>query len=123
MNMKFRQFLEMKFLEWQQQSGGRKTVEDFSDYLGIGRTTLSMWLNRNERVPQGDNIRKLADKLGLEVYDVLGLDRPDPDLHYIQQNWEHLSPEARLSLRKQMENLAIKNETKRAPSKRRTSAP
>jgi len=66
--MKFRQFLELKYLEWQQQSGGRKTVEEFADHLGIGRTTLSMWLNKNERVPQGDNIRKLADKLGLDVY-------------------------------------------------------
>ena len=119
--MTFRQFLEMKFLEWQQRQGGRKTVEEFADHLNIGRTTLSMWLNKNDRVPQGDNIKKLADKLGLEVYDALGLNRPDPDLYAITQNWEHLTPEQRRAYREQIEKKALENDTaKRAPSKRRT---
>lgn len=59
LNMDFRQYLESEYLKWQQQQGGRRTVNEFADYLGVGQSTLSMWWN-DERKPQGDNIRKLA---------------------------------------------------------------
>lgn len=74
--MKFSQFLEMKFLEWQQSQGGRKTVNEFAAYIGVSKSTISTWWNEN-RSPEGENVQKLAKKLGIEVYDVLGLPRPD----------------------------------------------
>lgn len=120
--MDFRQFLEVKYLEWQRESGGRKTVLEFANYLGVKQQTVSNWWN-GERLPQGENIHKLALKLGMEVYDVLGLDRPDADLHYVQQQWENLTPEERRAIRQQTEGYSTKNETKRSPIKRRTSAP
>lgn len=98
--MDFRQFLEMKYLEWQRDSGGRKTVNDFARYIGVSPSTISMWWS-GERSPQGENIVKLSFKLGLEVYDVLGLPRPDPELHYIQQHWDVYSPEERRALLEQ----------------------
>lgn len=75
MTKTFRQFLEENFLQWQMTTGGRKTVYEFAEYIGVGQSTISTWWNET-RIPQGDNIRKLAEKLGLEVYDVLGLSRP-----------------------------------------------
>lgn len=71
MNKNFRQFLEGKYLEWQQREGGRKTVFEFAEWLGVSQSAVSNWWNEG-RMPQGDSIRKLAAKLGLEVYDVLG---------------------------------------------------
>ncbi len=103
--MTFRQFLELKFLEWQQKSGGRKTVEEFAKYLGIGRTAVSNWWS-SDRTPQGENVQKIALKLGMEVYDVLGLERPDEDLYAIQQNWDYLTPEERRSFRESVEQHA-----------------
>jgi len=38
--MNFRQFLEYKFIEWQQQQGGRKTVGEFAEYVEIDRTNM-----------------------------------------------------------------------------------
>lgn len=85
--MKFSKFLEFKYLEWQ-QNVGRKTVKEFAAYIGVSTSTISTWWNE-DRVPEGENIQKLASKLGIEVYDSLDLPRPDPDLLYIQQNWSN----------------------------------
>lgn len=75
--MKFSQYLEMKFLEWQSKEGGRKTVKEFAGFIGVSQSTISSWWN-GIRVPEGENIQKIAIKLGIEVYDVLGIQRPDP---------------------------------------------
>ena len=78
-----------------------------------------MWWNGG-RLPEAANVQKLAKKLGLEVYDVLGLPRPDADLHYLQQHWDDLSPEARRALREQAEEFSTKNEAKRLSGRKRT---
>jgi len=115
----FRQFLEIQFLEWQQRSGGRKTVFQFAEYLGVKQQTVSNWWNET-RMPQGENVRKIAEKLGVEVYDVLGLPRPDPDLFYIQGVWDELTPEIRKAVREKVEGYAIKNEQQQnRPSRKR----
>ena len=119
--MNFRQWIEMKYLEWQRSQGGRKTVLEFAEYLDVSQQTVSNWMNAT-RQPQGDNIRKLSEELGLEVYDVLGLDRPDPDLHYIQKTWDDLTPKERAAIREQAEAYAQKNDTKRSSKKRRTAS-
>ena len=59
------------------------------------------WTGAN--VPSPESIKRLADKLGLEVYDSLNLPRPDPDLHYIQKGWGILSPTERKAMREKAE--------------------
>ena len=104
--------MELKFLEWQHDSGGRKTVADFADYLGVGQTTASAYMN-GKRLPEGENIKKLSTKLGLEVYDVLGIPRPDPDLLYLTQNWGRFDSSFRKTLRVQAEKYAAQNKKKK----------
>lgn len=87
--MDFRQWIENKYLQWQSNQGGRRTVMQFAEYLQLSQQTVSNWLN-GTRQPTGENIRKIAEKLGLEVYDVLGLQRPNPVLHYITKHWDDL---------------------------------
>ena len=118
--MNFRQYLENEYLKWQQQEGRRRTVNEFAEYLGVGQSTLSMWWN-DERKPQGDNIRKLADKLGLEVYDVLGLKRPDAMLHYINKVWDTLPKEIQQALLEKAEGYVVKNEKDVPNAKRKSS--
>lgn len=74
--MNFPQYLEYKYLEWQQVVGERKTVRQFAEYIGVSASSITMWW-KGKRVPEGDNVRRLADKLGIEVYDVLEIPRPD----------------------------------------------
>lgn len=106
--MSFKQFLEFKFLEWQQKEGGRKTVAEFAQYIGVSQTTISGWWNQSHS-PEGKNLQKLALKLGLEVYDTLGLPRPDADLYYIQKNWDKAGPETRKQIRDQLEKYMTEN--------------
>jgi len=100
--MDFPQYLELKFLEWQHEKGGRKTVGEFAEYLGIAQSTASSYMN-GKRIPEGETLRYIAIKLGIEVYDVLGLPRPDPDLLYLQSHWHEYSAEKRRKLREQAE--------------------
>lgn len=119
--MKFSQYLEMKFLEWQQRQGGRKTIAEFAAHLGIAQTTASSYMN-GVRKPEGEKLRKIAGKLGFEVYDVLGLPRPDEDLAYISQHWDTISEEFRRKFRKEVEEQLDNEQSKRVPKSRRTHA-
>jgi len=116
--LEFRQWLELKFLEWQRNQGGRKTVLQFAEFLGVSQQAASSWMN-GTRLPQGDYLRKLADKLGLEVYDVLGLERPDPFLHYFIKHWEKLPEEAQDALLEIAESYADEDRPKRIFSRRK----
>jgi transcriptional regulator with XRE-family HTH domain len=110
--MDFAQFLEIKFIDWQKEEGGRKTVNEFADFLGVGRSTISMWWTK-KNVPKDEVIiRKLADRLGLEVYDVLNMERPDPDLLFILSHWDQASPKLKKTIRDEREKFNKKNEIK-----------
>lgn len=85
------------------------TVKQFAEYLGVSQSTVSMWWNEG-RVPEGENLMKIATKFGIEVYDILGKPRPDETLLYIQSVWESLPPEKRRALREQAEKYAAKKE-------------
>lgn len=64
-------------------------MQEFADYLGVSKSTVSTWWNET-RIPEGENILKIAMKLGIEVFDVLDIERPDEDLLYLQQVWNDL---------------------------------
>lgn len=83
---KLSEWLENRYLDWQVKGKGRKTVTEFSEYLGFPQPTVNNWLN-GARAPSGDSIFKLAVKLGLEVYDALDLPRPNPILFGVQANF------------------------------------
>lgn len=69
-----KQFLDRKFAEWR-GSDRRKNIQDFAIYLGVEYGALEHWMS-GRRSPKRDNIAKLSEKLGLEVYDIAGYARP-----------------------------------------------
>lgn len=73
----FSKWLETKYLDWQKDRGERVLQNEFAGWLGISKQLLSQYLN-GRSVPTGERIGQLAEKLGPEVYDALGLRRPDP---------------------------------------------
>ena len=105
--MNFKEFLFNRFMTWQTQQGHRKTVSEFADYLGVSQPLVSMWLN-GKGEPNKTSARALAPKLGMEVFDVLGEERPNENLLEIEANWENLSPEAQEEIRKKVMKLAKK---------------
>jgi plasmid maintenance system antidote protein VapI len=93
-NKDLAKWMEGKFIQWMAQTGERHTVTEFAEWLGIARPVVSRYLS-GDRVPTGNNVDKIADRLGPEIYDLLGLQRPDPLLQEIQANWDILTDEER----------------------------
>jgi hypothetical protein len=119
--MEFSSFIEQKYLEWQTREG-RGPVADFADWLGSKQPTVSMWMS-GENTPRDEGvIYRLALRLGLEVYDILELPRPDLNRYVIDFVWDKLDPELQVSLRKQAEQGANnEQETEIRAGKRKTS--
>lgn len=120
--MDFPKYLELKFLEWQQREGKRRTIADFSMYLGVSQSVVSMWMN-GSRTPNQPSIELLSRVFGLEIYDSLGLPRPDADLHYVQSVWDELPGELRRAVREQIEQYATSHTPAAKPVKRRAAKP
>lgn len=119
----FTVLLERKFLEWQLQSGGRKSQAEFATHLGVKRTSLTMWMN-GDHLPERANVDQLAKVLGIEVYDALDLPRPNPYLQKINQIFEKLSPEHQQKLAEMAERYETNNtehKAQRASKDRKTS--
>ncbi|MBX3002344.1 MAG: helix-turn-helix transcriptional regulator [Anaerolineales bacterium] len=95
--LEFPAWLEQKYIEWQSARGKRATLAQFADHLGLSAPLLSHYLN-GIRKPTRENTRKLAQRLGPEVYDILGLQHPDPKLRFITRNWSQLTAEQQQQL-------------------------
>lgn len=75
----FVDYLNKKFLDWQNVQGKRMMLKDYAEYLGVTPTSYSNWVNAGS-IPSIYLAGKLAEKLGPEVYDILGYARPAPTL-------------------------------------------
>lgn len=64
-----------KFVEWEQTQPRRQSYSAFARWLGVKVPTMAQWRVGNN-LPSYDMATLLADKLGAEVYDVLGFARP-----------------------------------------------
>ena len=109
----FPQWINRKFVEWQAHLGKRKTIEEFAIYLGISRPLLNMWMNGNKK-PGRENIKLLAETFGNDIYDIMGLPRPNPYLQIAIQNWEFISEEKQEQISRQIAEEAAKYEAKKS---------
>ena len=96
-SVEFKQYLERSFLDWQYEQGERKTLSEFAAYLGISKGVLNNYFS-GRRNPSEENIELLAKKLGDEVYDVLGIPRPDDRLTAIIKAWGSATDELRTKI-------------------------
>ena len=83
-------WLEMKYIAWLGQEKEIKTQREFAEYLGVDPVRLNHYLNGRRKLSDPDTIDTFAQKLGPEIYDVLGLARPDPQLQQLTSRWHLL---------------------------------
>jgi transcriptional regulator with XRE-family HTH domain len=85
------------------QQGQNYSLDEFAGDLGVSRSVVSMWLNQKQS-PNYQSIVKIAPALatilGPQVYDELGLARPDEDatLRRITELSKSAPPEHRAEL-------------------------
>jgi transcriptional regulator with XRE-family HTH domain len=72
----FGKWLTGKYLLWQVELGDRKTLTEFAGFLGVSPSTVSAWMQGDHKPKSSQNVARLADKFGYEVYDLLGLPQP-----------------------------------------------
>jgi hypothetical protein len=71
--IKFDEWLSAEFDKWNKQYGGEKKYAAFAKYLGVPATSLSNWINGGY-APGRENLAMLAEKLGPDIYRILGMD-------------------------------------------------
>lgn len=76
--MEFKDWLMDKFVSWERTQTRRQSFSAFARYLDVKQASLSQWMN-GSYTPTGENLIKVANKLGSEVYRVVGLPAPDLD--------------------------------------------
>jgi len=91
--VEIKELLFEKYIEWQKMSGGRRTITEWAKYLDVPQASLSNWMS-GSYFPKGANLSKLADKLGPEVYDALGMTRPFDDNTPGFREWMNIYLEA-----------------------------
>ncbi len=90
-------WLEKKFLEWQNNQGERKTIKEFAKYLGIPQTTVNNYM-RSNRLPSREHTRKLSEKLGAEIYTLLGPGDPEEEVRKLLNLYDQLDEQDRKAL-------------------------
>lgn len=100
----FAVWLEGKFLSWMGEAGRRRTLTDFAKHLGVSQSLLSQWLN-GRYLPELKNINKIAERLGPEVYDLMGLQRPDPDFQRLVKLFGELDAQGKDELLEAIEQI------------------
>ena len=78
--MEFSDWINAKFMDWCGKR--RRTVTEFADYLGVKQPSVSKWMKKGGPTPDMASTLKLAARFGPEVYDVLGLVRPDEEIPF-----------------------------------------
>jgi hypothetical protein len=73
------EWLDEKYKEWERTQGGSQTYYTFARFLDVGHSSLTLWIS-GSAAPTGDDIPRLASKLGPEIYTILKLPAPDSPL-------------------------------------------
>ena len=112
----FPDLLDKAFLEYRiKQTRQRLSVSlnSFAGFLDFSPLIVNMWLSGN-RLPSQANVERLIPKLvellDLEVYDVLGLPRPDQNLKRLTQVWDRIPTTFKQILAEQAEKYAVQGE-------------
>jgi transcriptional regulator with XRE-family HTH domain len=103
--MDYNRWLMDKFVEWERKKGQRQSYSAFARYLGVKQSSLSQWLAGNYP-PSRENVEKLAEKLGPEIYDIMGMERPDPDIEQLVRLYSAATPEQKKEILRQALRLA-----------------
>ncbi len=90
-------WLNQKFTEWESIQGHKQSYYAFAHYLEVSQSGLAQWM-LGTGSPGGDDLLNLASKLGGEVYDVLGLPRPNAEVQRLTVSFASLPPDLRQSL-------------------------
>ena len=81
-------WLHKGFLEFEQRVGARRTQKEFAAWLGVDEALLSLWMSAS-RAPDEPNARKIAYRLGMEIFDIVEIPPPPKTVIDTEAEWKH----------------------------------
>ncbi len=87
-------FLTQKFREWEASTKRHQTVSAFARWVGVPQPTMTRWMTGDTMPTDINNVNKLVERFGPEIYDLLGMTRPHPVLTKLQELEGSDDPEA-----------------------------
>ncbi len=90
-------WLNQKFVDWERSQGRKQSYFAFARYLEVSQSGLGQWMT-GSGTPSGDDLLNIANKLGGEIYDVLGLPRPNAEVQRLTVSFANLPPDIRQRL-------------------------
>jgi hypothetical protein len=85
------------YKRWSRSQPGEEDFLAFCDQLGYSTAKVLEWFH-GESLPEGSEVLSIAGVLGLIVYEVLDLQKPDPELIKIFHSFSHLTGDYRSKL-------------------------
>ncbi|NLI41393.1 MAG: hypothetical protein GX421_09470 [Caldisericales bacterium] len=85
------------YKRWSRSQAGEEDFIAFCDLLGYPPSKVLGWM-QGEFLPEKPEVLSIAGILGVEVYQVLDLPKPDPELLKIYGSFSHLSGQDRSNL-------------------------
>jgi hypothetical protein len=90
-------WLTQKFNDWEKTQGRSQSYYAFARYLEINQSVLSQWMTGSS-IPGGEDLLSVASKLGPEIYEVLGMPRPNAEAQKMNVSLIGLPPDIRQRL-------------------------
>jgi hypothetical protein len=87
----FKDWFFNQYLDWQRKNG-KASATKFAHWIGISQTSCNQYLSGVKK-PRGENLFKIASKLGYEAYDLLGYVRPDEGLKELTKLYSDIPDE------------------------------
>jgi hypothetical protein len=95
-NISFAYWLRRRYARWrygpfnvQSIIHPERRISQFSQWLGIDLRLLVGWMSGERPDPESEDFRRIAEKLGPNVYDRLGLPRPN---EHSRRFWIDMNP-------------------------------
>lgn len=109
-------WIERQYTKWMHDRAKHATITAFTQWLGVSRGTYNNWVLKKQ-TPTGDSLKVLGEKLGWEIYDIVGEPRPDPLLQLMNKLWGMLSDDEIRAIEKVVRRAAERSAEQGAGSK------
>jgi hypothetical protein len=90
--IEFSKWLLEKFIEFQRKMNYPVSIADFARDVGVMPSIMRQYL-RGVRVPSENSALILSTKLGPDIFNVLHMTVPEPEIQLIYMKWPSLSNE------------------------------
>jgi len=94
---KFPAWFNRAYKRWSRSQPGEEDFIAFCDLLGYPPSKVLGWLH-GEFLPEGQEVLGIAGTFGINVYKVLDLPKPDPELMILFNQFSHLQGQDRSKL-------------------------